>query len=205
MKLVCVRHGQTEWTVTGRYSGTSDPALDEFGRAQARQTGRWLNNLDQKFDRFLTSPLARCRETAELIAVQVPALPAMEIADDLIEIHYGDWEGRTRDEIRADYPDAFASWDRDPTAAPPPNGESVTSVSTRVARQVNRLIEADVQSALIVAHRTVLRILVAQALGMNLSQYRRRLDHGPAAVSILDLRSVDDGQLLLANYDPQQA
>jgi broad specificity phosphatase PhoE len=199
MRLWLIRHATSAWTDEGRYSGISDPALSVTGLAEADAAGGRLQGL--RVDRVRVSPLLRCRTTWDRLAPHLdPATPPAIVDSRLQEINYGAWEGRTRDEVLAHDPDAFASWDSDPTAAAPPGGESVMAVAERIEAALAEELAGDIPRVLWVAHRTVARILVARALGIPLARYRRALDHHPAAITILDLKAPDDGKLVAYDW-----
>ncbi|RMF14074.1 MAG: histidine phosphatase family protein [Candidatus Dadabacteria bacterium] len=199
-RLYLIRHGTTEWTKSGRYSGRSDPALAEQGRIEAAALAEWLGQRGLAPVPVWTSPLIRCHETARILCDQL-GWSAPQIDPRLQEIDYGQWEGRTRDDIEREQPDAFADWDADPTRRPPPGGEPVADVLARVraviddARRIDRLM--------LVAHRTVSRVLLADLLGVPLGAYRRRLDHRPAGLTIVDLDdATGEATLRLYNFHP---
>lgn len=199
MRLWLLRHGTSAWTGEDRYSGISDPALNAQGRAEADAAGSRMAG--RRFDLVRVSPLARCRATFEAVVPHLaPGTPPPIIDDRLREIDYGAWEGRTRAEILAADPEAFELWDRDPTQAAPPGGESVLQVAERIESALAEDLAAETPRVLWVAHRTVLRVLVARALGVPLSRYRRALDHHPAAITILDLKAPDDGKLVAYDW-----
>lgn len=197
MRLILVRHGTTTWTDARRYTGRSNPPLTAEGRRQAADVGRFLAGLT--VDLAVVSPLQRCVQTYELIRPKLASVGEERYDARAQEIFYGDWEGRTRDELLAHNPTAFDDWDSDPTRRPPPGGESALEVAARITSLMAEMLAANAALALLVSHRTVLRILTAQLLGMPLASYRNRLDHAPAAISVLDVRAPDDGKLLLYN------
>lgn len=204
MKLYCLRHGTTAWTDAARYTGASDPELTDVGREEAAAAARTLARLGRgSFELAVTSPLRRCRETCDIVSRELDLRLQPREDARLQEIHYGDWEGRTRDEVLRDDPRAFDAWDRDPTLQAPPGGESVADVVARSEAALNDLLGTGATHVLLVSHRTVLRILVARTLGMPLGAYRRRLDHGPAALTVIDMFAVGDGKLLAYNLPPQ--
>src|SRR4051812_31497180 len=96
-RLVIVRHGETEWSRTGRHTGRTDLPLTDKGRAAALALGPVLEG--ERFAIVLTSPLQRARETAALAG-----FPDAVVCDDLREWDYGDDEGRTTAEINEDRP-----------------------------------------------------------------------------------------------------
>ena len=196
-RLYLVRHGTTQWTTSGRYSGRSNPALDDRGRAEAIALAEWLAARELPPMPVWTSPLVRCRETAGLLCDRL-GWPAPRVEPRLQEIDYGAWEGRTRDEIEREQPGAFTDWDADPTRRPPPGGESVADVQMRVRTVIDEVRQ--LERVMLVAHRTVSRVLLADLLGVPLSAYRRRLDHRPAGLTIFDLNP-DTGEVALRLYN----
>lgn len=106
--IYLVRHGQTVFNREGRLQGHVDSELTELGRAQAQRVGALLRGLvgAPRDWRVVSSPLGRARNTAAIIA---EALGVTEVETDpgLIEVSFGVWDGRARDDLRAEYPDAF--------------------------------------------------------------------------------------------------
>ncbi|HET9051746.1 MAG TPA: histidine phosphatase family protein [Candidatus Dormibacteraeota bacterium] len=150
-RAVLLRHGQTEWSRTGRHTGRTDIPLTDAGRLQARLAGPALASWT--FARVLVSPLSRARETAALAG-----LSRAEVRDDLAEWDYGDVEGHTTDEVRAAHP-GWLLW-RDGV----PGGETIDEVGRRADRVIAevRATEGDV---CLVAHGHLLRVLGARWLG----------------------------------------
>src|SRR4030081_1588113 len=103
-QVVLVRHGETEWALQGRHTGRTDVRLTERGRQQAVSLGRFLRR--RQFANVLVSPLQRALETCRLAGLGDVA----EIRDDLAEWDYGDYEGRTTEDILAERP-GWTLWD----------------------------------------------------------------------------------------------
>ena len=150
MRIVLIRHGETEWSRTGRHTGRTDIALEPAGEAAARALARRIAG--ESFDLVLASPLARARRTAELAGLG----DAAQLDDDLQEWDYGEAEGRTTAEMRETRP-GWTVW-RDG----PPGGETVQQVGARADRVIARLLDAAPRTAAIVAHGHLLRILAAR-------------------------------------------
>jgi probable phosphoglycerate mutase len=169
-ELVLVRHGETEWTRSGRHTGWSDIPLTEEGRKEAEAVGESLRG--RTFARVLTSPLSRASETARLAG-----FPDAERRDDLREWNYGAYDGRTTPEIRQEQP-GWTIWSGDV-----PEGESADDVAERVDRLLDELRALD-GDALAVAHGHLLRVLAARWLGLDPREGRHfALD--PGTVSVL--------------------
>ena len=146
-----MRHGETEWSADGRHTGRTDIPLTDAGRAQAEELGRALAG--RRFERVLTSPLSRAVETCRLAGLG----DAAEQRDELREWDYGDYEGRTTPDIRAERPGWYL-W-RDGC----PGGESAADVGRRADRIVADL-RSLVGDAAIFAHGHLLRVLTARWL-----------------------------------------
>jgi probable phosphoglycerate mutase len=154
-----VRHGETEWSRTGRHTGTTDLPLTPEGRRRAADVAPALAG--RAFALVLVSPLTRARDTAALAG-----FPDAEVDPDLREWDYGAYEGRTTAQIREEVPD-WTVWSH-----PCPGGESAGEVAARLARVVARA-EAAAGDVLLVAHGHSLRVLTAVALGLAPAEGRR--------------------------------
>lgn len=150
--VVLVRHGQTEWSATGKHTGRSDVPLTEFGRRQAGALGAMLGGAD--FARVLSSPLSRAWETMERAGYA-----GGTGTDDLMEWDYGIYEGRRTLDIRDEIPN-WSVWVNEIVG-----GESVDEVGERADRVIADVFEADGPVA-IFAHGHVLRILAARWMGL---------------------------------------
>ena len=126
LRLYLIRHGGTEWSLSGRHTGRTDLALTTRGQDQARTLERVLRAI--QFDHVLTGPARRAQDTCALAGLGGSA----EIEPDLAEWDYGEYEGRTSRDIRQERPD----WNvfRDGC----PGGESVDAVSQRADRLITR-------------------------------------------------------------------
>jgi probable phosphoglycerate mutase len=151
-EAVLVRHGETEWSRSGRHTGRSDIPLAPEGLGPAEALASVLAG--RRFARVLTSPLSRAVETSRLAG-----FARAEVKADLVEWDYGDYEGRTTAEIRAQVP-GWSLW-RDGC----PGGESAADVGRRVDRVIGeiRLGDGDV---LLFAHGHVLRVMAARWVGL---------------------------------------
>ena len=151
--VLVARHGETEWSRTGRHTGRTDVPLTDAGREQARALGERLAGRDLEL--VLTSPLVRASETCRLAGLG----DAAQLRDDLMEWDYGEYDGMTTAQIRAERPDWFL-W-RDGC----PGGETPDDVAARADRVVAEVREAAGDAALF-AHGHVLRVLAARWIGL---------------------------------------
>jgi broad specificity phosphatase PhoE len=147
-----VRHGETEWSLSGRHTGVTDIPLTANGRRAAEFFAPLSARMN--FALVLTSPLARARTTCELAGLGGQA----EIDRDLMEWNYGEYEGLTTQEIRAKSPEWMLFSDGCP------GGESPEQVSARVDRVIAKVRAKEGQVALF-AHGHMLRVLAARWLG----------------------------------------
>jgi broad specificity phosphatase PhoE len=152
-ELWLVRHGETEWSLSGAHTGSTDIKLTAKGREDALAVGRYLGG--RRFALVLVSPLQRARETCRLASYDDVA----EVEPNLREWTYGDIEGRTTAEVRAEHP-GWSLWEDGP-----PHGESVEQVAAR-ARAVIARADGAGGDVLLFAHGHVLRILTACWLGL---------------------------------------
>ncbi|HKF97488.1 MAG TPA: histidine phosphatase family protein [Steroidobacteraceae bacterium] len=150
-EVFLIRHGETEWSLSGRHTGISDIPLTENGRQVARLWQPYASA--RKFALVLSSPLQRARETCELAGLAGQA----QIEDDLREWNYGNYEGLTPQQIRAAQPEWLIFRDGCP------GGESPEQVGTRVDRVITRIRAASGDVA-IFAHGHVLRVFGARWL-----------------------------------------
>lgn len=168
-----VRHGETEWSLSGRHTGRSDIGLTASGVEQAK---RLKNTLAMTcFGQVLCSPLRRAVETAYLAGFTSP-----QIEPNLLEMDYGDFEGLTTSQIREREPD-WTIW-----RGQVPSGETIEQVAKR-ARAVIALCQAQASSdkpTLLFAHGHLLRILATQWLDLEPAS-GALFALGPASVSLL--------------------
>jgi probable phosphoglycerate mutase len=165
--IVFARHGQTVPNREGRLLGRSDPELTERGREQAGQLAPAIAGYAPTA--VYSSPLLRARQTAEAIA-DVLGL-AVVVDDDLIEIDYGDWEGKPFGELDAG---VVAQWRAD-SGYTPPGGESLRDVEARVGAFCERRLGADAVVA--VSHVSPIKGAVTWCLGLTAEKaWRMRLD-----------------------------
>jgi broad specificity phosphatase PhoE len=171
MRLIIVRHGESEWNRIGRYQGQGDAPLSDLGLRQAEALA--LRLADEPLDAIFTSALQRAAKTAEAIARYHRDTP-FEHSPALLEIHHGDWQGLLADEVIERYGEGLREWREHPTRAQMPNGESFSNILKRVLDFKEYLCVAySGRNVLISTHDVVVKILVADALGMNMDRINR--------------------------------
>ena len=171
MRIWLVRHGETEWSKSGRHTGRTDIPLTPTGQQQGNALGRHLAG--RQFALVLTSPLERARETCRLAGFDAVA----QVSDDLLEWNYGIYEGRTTAAVRAEQP-GWSIW-----TTPIPQGETVEQVGERARRVIARA-DAVTGDVALFAHAHVLRILAACWIGLP-PIHGRSLALDSASLSIL--------------------
>jgi probable phosphoglycerate mutase len=158
-RLFLVRHGETEWSRDGRHTSVTDLALTDHGREQALSLYGHLDPAD--FGLVLSSPRHRAQITAELAGFVGSHAP--QVDEDLVEWFYGDYEGRTSDEIHETDP----GWTI--FTAPTPGGETGEQVRERLERVISRVRDSGVERAIVFSHGHALRSLTLCWLGLDLS------------------------------------
>jgi probable phosphoglycerate mutase len=153
MEVVLVRHGETEWSRSGRHTGRTDVPLTDVGRRQAGLLAARLEG--RRFAAVLTSPLSRAHETCRLAGLGAGA----QTREELLEWDYGEYEGITTDEIRAVRP-GWQLW-----GDGCPGGEDAEQVGSRADRLIDDLRGLDGDAALF-AHGHVLRVIAARWIGL---------------------------------------
>lgn len=184
-RLLMLRHGQTELSAQGRYSGRADPPLTELGERQAAAAAARLASTDG-VAAVVSSPMLRARQTAERVAaaLNVP----LRLHDGLTEADFGAWDGLTFAEASARDPELHTRWLTDASVAPP-DGESMDAVHRRVRRIRDQLIaEHGAATLVVVSHVTPIKSLVRMAL-----------DAGP---SLLHRLHLDIASLSVAEFYP---
>ena len=211
--IVLLRHGVTASTEARLFSGRggSDPGLTDHGRAQAARAAAWLARragegqavgLDGvgPVDLVVSSPLRRCRETAQVAAERL-GLP-VAVDDDLAEAAFGDWDGLTFPEVQQRWPELLEAWLRDPTVAPPA-GESGAAVAVRTARALGELVDGHRgRTVLVVSHVTPIKAAVRETLDASV-QVMHRMLLAPASLTVTQWWPDGVAVLRTFSYEPE--
>ena len=164
LRLLFIRHGETDWNREGRLQGQRDIGLNPKGREQASAVGRILRKrLGPEIDRleaagaFVSSPLMRTRETMERARAAMGLPPERyAVSDALLELTFGDWEGLTWPEVEARDPEGAAARALDKWNFTPPNGESYAAL----AQRLRPWLEARTGDLFVASHGGVARALL---------------------------------------------
>jgi broad specificity phosphatase PhoE len=201
-----VRHGQTDWNLTGRWQGQAHaaPGLNDVGQAQTLRAREKLNG--HSFSAIYSSDLLRSRQTAELLADPLRLTVTLEPC--LREMDLGNWEGMRSQEIEANYPQEMAERARDPFHTRAPNGESPREVAERVLPTINEIARKQSDtSILVVSHGISLAAIICHVEGFrmqdiyqhipnNAEPYHVKWRHGKLLAQLLQpLRSESVFQL----------
>ncbi|MGI9033954.1 MAG: histidine phosphatase family protein [Acidimicrobiales bacterium] len=135
-RLLLLRHGQSTWNAEGRWQGWSDPPLSDLGRAQAAEAAAHL--ADAGLTGVVASDLERARATAGIIAAALGLGPVV-VEADLREYNVGDWEGLTRSQIEAGWPEQLGDW-REGRLLATPGGETRAAFLVRVSAALARVV-----------------------------------------------------------------
>jgi phosphoserine phosphatase len=191
-KIILVRHGHVEGISPERFRGRADLPLTAQGRRQADATARYVAARWRPAAVF-TSPLSRCRAVAAAIATPFNLQP--EAVLDLVDIDYGEWQGLTPDDVRARWPELLATWRRAPDLAQIPGGETLAQVRDRAAAALRDIVARHAnETAVVVAHNVVNRVLVLHVLAAPLSSFWL-IRQDPCGISEIDI--TDERSLVL--------
>jgi len=168
-RIILLRHGEVEGIVPPRFRGRRDLDLSELGRRQAQAAARYVAQAWAP-SVIYSSPLRRCRQTAEPLA----HTSGVEVAilEDLNDLDFGDWHWLTHDEARARAPLLFERWLRQPQLVRFPGGESLQDLFARAANVLRLVLERHAAlTTVLVTHDSVTRALLLQALGLPPAAY----------------------------------
>ncbi|GGU17608.1 bifunctional RNase H/acid phosphatase [Streptomyces coeruleorubidus] len=196
--FVLLRHGETPLTPQKRFSGSggTDPSLSGIGRDQAERAAALLARRGT-IQAIVSSPLARTRETAGIIAARLGL--DVSVDDGLRETDFGAWEGLTFAEVRERHPDDLNAWLASPDAEPTGGGESFAATATRIAATRDKLIAAYTgRTVLLVTHVTPIKTLVRLALGAP-PESLFRMELSAASLSVVAYYADGNASLRLLN------
>ena len=194
--LYFLRHGETQASQTGGYCGVSDVALTPEGHQMAEEFAAAYKSLP--WAAVFCSPLRRSLDTARPLCAAVGL--EMQLRDGLKEIAYGQWEGKTPEEVNREFHDEYVRWLADPGWNAPTGGERGVDVARRsstVLEEIERTQPAG--NVLVVSHKATVRIMLCSLLGIDVGRYRDRLSLPVAALSIVEM--TEQGPLLKVHGD----
>ena len=157
---VLLRHGETPLSGERRFAGRADIPLTETGQHQAEAAAGRLAARGS-IGLIVTSPLGRARRTAEAVAAATGA--PLRVDDGWMETDFGEWEGLSYAEAMAAWPDELATWSKD-TSVAPPGGESFAATTRRVLPALDRVLDREPGTVVVVSHVSPIKIVLRHAL-----------------------------------------
>lgn len=191
-KILLLRHGVTDWNAKLRFQGRTDIPLNTEGEAQASSVHSRV--MAWKPEVVMVSPLGRAKRTAQIVT----GLPqdALLIVDELIEISFGNWEGKGLLELKDDK--EYKAWMDSPSSVSVANSEPIGDVMDRVGVVLEKIIETEAERFLLVSHGGTLRALIAKALGVPLDAMWKYFAFDNCALSGLTYKK---GRFILKFYN----
>ncbi|MEJ2429790.1 MAG: histidine phosphatase family protein [Deltaproteobacteria bacterium] len=186
-----LRHGETEASRTGGYCGVLNADLTPEGHRMAEEFGAAYKSLP--WAAVFCSPLRRSMDTARPLCDAVGL--ELQLRDGLKEIAYGQWEGKTPEEVNRRFHDEYVRWLADPGWNKPTGGERGVDVARRssvVLEEIERAHPAG--NVLVVSHKATTRIMLCSLLGIDVGRYRDRLSMPVASLSVVEM--AEQGPLL---------
>jgi probable phosphoglycerate mutase len=202
LRLYFLRHGQTPMSRADLFCGGElDPPLTEDGLAMAEAFAQAYRHTEWRA--IYSSPLNRAMSTAAPLA-RLLAMP-VESRAELAELHYGQWDGKTADEISRTNRVEYERWVADPAWNPPTGGETAVALAQRMTRAVEEIAAAyDDGNVLVVSHKASIRVVLCALLGVDVGRFRYRFGcpvgsvsivefgaHGPLAAAVADRSHLD--------------
>ncbi len=194
MKLILIRHGETEWNRNRRIQGCrSDTRLSRKGLEQADRVAAALSK--EPIDAIYASTLKRAAETAQIIGEACGL--QVHLVNELKEIDAGQLDGLFERELTGQYEAIWKEVRGGNASTPLPGGESLLDLQKRTSWAIDRMIERHTDgTVVVVAHLLSILVIICQALGIGLGQISR-LKQDPGAISVLELTTRGNSLLLL--------
>jgi phosphoserine phosphatase len=190
LRLLLVRHGETDWNRQGRFQGQIDVPLNANGHQQANQAAEFLKSEPINF--AVSSPMLRPKETAEAILQHHPQV-TMTFEPEFCEISHGAWEGKLESEIAQEYGEELKQWHIQPEVVQMPEGENLQQVWDRAIAAWNLVVESaranfdgtNTQVGLVVAHDAINKVVLSHVVGAGPEKFWS-FKQGNGAVSVID-------------------
>ena len=183
--LILVRNGEVDGIDPPRFRGRSDLPLAQRGVRQAELTRDYLCTFGP-IAAIYASPLARCQHTAHIIGA--PHEVAFGYESGLIDLDYGQWQGRSYDEVERNDPEAFKAWMNTPHTAKIPGGEGLLAADRRAAAVWSAVLELHPgATTILVSHSSITRLLLLKVLCLSVRSYWE-LEPSPCGVSLITLK-----------------
>lgn len=168
VKIILIRHGDTDWNREQIFRGRVDVALNEVGKTQARAVQVWLK--DEKVDALYSSPLSRALETARIVGEGRNC--EVKTEEGLIDVNFGKWQGCSHKKVKEQYREMYHTWQTKPYLVTFPEGESLKDVKARVMGALEKIIKNHPKETIaMVSHRVVCKVAICAILGLDLSRF----------------------------------
>ncbi len=185
LSLYFVRHGQTDLSLANSFCGSIDPPLNANGMRMAEALAARYGS--ERWAAIYASPRLRTRQTAAPTATE--AQIDVQIAEGLQEIAYGQWEGRSEEEVQRSEPERFADWSAHPGRVSPPGGETAVDIAARAMPVIESIRKNHSDGkVLVVSHKATLRVILCALLGVDVDLFRARIEQRVAAVSVVEFK-----------------
>jgi phosphoserine phosphatase len=167
IKIMLIRHGETEWNKEEIFRGRADVELNGTGLKQAQLLAQYLTG--EKIDVIYSSPLKRAFKTAE----EIPRYHNIPVnaAPELNDFNYGEWQGLSQETVRIKYQTSCNQWQANPHLAKIPHGESLEEVKERSLSLISKVIAGSQNTVAMVSHRVINKVLICALLGLDNSHF----------------------------------
>ena len=199
LNLYFLRHGQTSSSRDNVFCGSGlNPDLTPEGAQMAQQFADFYGDLS--WQAIYASSLQRAQQTAQPISAKTGL--EIQTRDDLREIAYGAWEGKTVAQVDAQYHDAHIKWTADPAWNAPTNGETAIVIARRGLQVVEEIRERFGDgNVLLVSHKATIRIVLCALLGIDVGRYRFRMGCPTGSISVVEFGQHGPLMKTLANRE----
>ncbi len=190
-KIYLTRHGQTQWNLEGRLQGSQNSDLTDFGKSQAGKLRERIGHID--FDAVYTSSSGRAIDTAKILNAKGAPL---NISNDIVEMAFGEWEGKFISEVKAESPDTFETLFTDASSYVPVSGESFDSLIQRADTFIDRLVSKHKgETVLVVSHGITTKALLVRAEDRKLDTFWEGPFIQGCSLSLIEVRHSEDNML----------
>jgi len=184
LAIYFLRHGETTASQTGGYCGTLDPDLTPEGYQMAGDFADAYKSLP--WTAVFSSPLRRAVATAKPLCKAI-GLP-MQLKEGLKEIAYGQWEGKTPEEVNSEFHDDYVRWLADPGWNAPTGGQKGVDIARRSSLVLEEIEQAyRTGNVLVVSHKATTRIMLCSLLGIDVGRFRDRINMPVGSISIVEM------------------
>jgi probable phosphoglycerate mutase len=184
LKVYFLRHGETTSSQTGTYCGALDINLTPEGHQMAKDFARAYQSLP--WTAVYTSPLWRAIDTAKPLCEAIKM--DMQLRDGLKEITYGQWEGKTPEEVNHEFHDEYVRWLADPGWNSPTGGEKGVDIARRSSLVLEEIEQThSTGNVLVVSHKATIRIMLCSLLGIDVGRFRDRIGIPVASLTIVEM------------------